>query len=117
MKKNDFATIALIAGFSVIVAFMMANILLGDPSEEKITIEYLDVISSDISYPDPELFNPVAINPTVETYIGGCKDDETWDDETGKCVSSTPTESDDEDVENNPELPGDSAENPSTPGE
>ena len=91
MKKSDLATIVLIAGFSTIVAFICANILLGDPNEADVTLKYLDIISSELEQPDPELFNVWAVNPTVEVYVGQCRSYETWDSETKECVNNTPS--------------------------
>jgi len=105
MKKSDLATIVLIAGFSTIIAFVLANAILGDPSEESVTVEYMDVISSDIAQPDRELFNAWAINPTVEIYVGQCRENETWDGT--QCVSgepeTPPTEDEEDEEENNAE--------------
>jgi len=104
MKKSDLATIVLIAGFSTIIAFVLANAILGDPSEESVTVEYLDVISSDIAQPNRELFNAWAINPTVEIYVGQCQENETWDGT--QCVSNeseTPSTEEEDEEDNNAE--------------
>ena len=89
MKKSDIATIVLIAGFATIAAFVLANIFLGDPNNESVKVEYMGVISSAVAEPDPELFNAQAINPTVETWVGKCKDGQTWDDTTDTCIDDT----------------------------
>ena len=120
MKRSDFATIALIAGFSAIVAFALANIFLGDPNNESVTVQYMDLITGDLAQPDPELFNPFAINPTVEIYVGQCRENETWDDVAGSCVSNEPStpEEDDEDEEEETDTESDeSTEEPATPGQ
>lgn len=70
MKKSDIATIILIAVLSTLVAYFLANAILGDPNEESVTVEYMNVISSDVEEPDSEVFNAAAINPTVEVIIG-----------------------------------------------
>jgi hypothetical protein len=70
VKKADIATIILIASISTLIGYFILNAVLGDPSEETATVEYIDEISADISQPDPEVFNPAAINPTVEVIIG-----------------------------------------------
>ena len=88
MKKSDLATIILIAGFSTIVAFLLANVLLGDPNEESVKVQYLDVISSNIAQPDRELFNAEAVNPTVEVHVGQCNNNETWDGEARQCINN-----------------------------
>jgi len=99
MKRNDLATVVLIAGVATLAAFLLANSIFGDPNEESVTLKYMDVISSEIDQPDNELFNDLAINPTVETFVGKCRPNQTWDEETSTCVSDYIT--DDEDGENN----------------
>lgn len=106
MKKSDIAAVVLIAGVATVLAFILANVFLGDPSDEKVQVEYMDVISSEIAQPDEELFNAQAINPTVETYVGKCKDGETWDGTAGACVSNNPdgsTENEEGDEDKNDE--------------
>lgn len=116
MKKSDIATVILIAGFSSIVAFVLANVFLGDPNDESVMVEYLPVISSDLSQPDPELFNSTAINPTVEVYIGQCKEGETWDSDAGSCVSNKPAGSDeDEDADSDEDSDGGLNLSPTSP--
>jgi len=119
MKKSDLATIVLIAGFTTILAFVLANAILGDPSEESVTVEYMDVISSDIDQPDQELFNAWAINPTVEIYVGQCRDGEIWDSESKQCISSAPEPPPTEDEEDEEDEEGNNEENviPPTPEE
>lgn len=70
MKKTDIATIILIATLSTLFAYFIGNSLFGDPNEESVTVEYMDPISTEVNEPDPEVFNPMAINPTVEVIIG-----------------------------------------------
>lgn len=89
MKKSDIAVVVLIAGIATILAFVLGNVFMGDPNEEKVTVQYMEVIASDIAQPDEELFNDLAINPTVETYVGQCGSDETWDDVVNRCVSNS----------------------------
>ena len=123
MKKSDIAAIVLIAGFATIVAFVLANIFLGDPSEDKVIVQYMGVIASDVAQPSDELFNDLAINPTVETYVGQCGNDETWDDAEGRCVNNnipdTPsqTEDEDEDEDADTDAEGGDTNEPTLPGE
>ena len=86
MKRTDIAMIVLIAGFAIVIASILTGVLFGDPSDEYVTLDYMEVITSDIAEPDAELFNPTAINPTVETYVGQCKEDETWNSVEGVCM-------------------------------
>lgn len=72
MKKTDVAMIILIASLSVMVSFMVANslpFLKVDKDDAKVYT--IDKITSDVTEPDPEVFNDKAINPTVQTVIGG----------------------------------------------
>lgn len=70
MKKTDIAMIILIASLSVIGAFFATNALMGDAASEEVLVETADVITSDITPPDPKIFNENAINPTVEVQVG-----------------------------------------------
>ncbi len=90
MRKSDFATAILIAGLVTILAAVIANVLFGDPNDEQISVKYMDVIHKEIAEPNGEIFNPHAINPTVETYVGRCKENEIWDVASGTCVSNAP---------------------------
>lgn len=74
MKRSDIFTIILIVSIGVIAAFLACSAILGDPDEKSVTFKKIDVISADLSEPDPEVFNTSAINPTVEVYVGRCKD-------------------------------------------
>jgi hypothetical protein len=70
VKKSDIATIILIASLSTLVAYFIANAVLGDPNDEKVEVEYMNVVAAEVEEPDPEVFNVLAINPTVEVIIG-----------------------------------------------
>ena len=70
MKKTDIALLVLIAGMGVLISFFIAKALLGDPQDDSITIKTTGTVTSDISYPDPAIFNSDALNPTVPTVIG-----------------------------------------------
>lgn len=71
MKKSDIAMIILIASVSVLVAYFAAKALLGDNKSQAVTVKTADPISSNVTQPDPAVFNKKAINPTVEVIIGG----------------------------------------------
>ena len=89
MKNTDIAAIIMIALASTALAYFLGNVFFGDPNDESVTVSYMDPIESTIAQPDPEVFNAEAINPTVEVFVGNCKDGEVWDPETGSCVSIT----------------------------
>ena len=42
------------------------------PDYEK--VKTIDVIQSGLEEPDPEMYNIDAINPTIEVYVGDCRD-------------------------------------------
>lgn len=75
MKQSDVFALILIAGIGTLVAFFACNAILGDPDES--TVEYKtvsSVIKSNLANPDPDVFNSLAINPTIEVYVGNCED-------------------------------------------
>jgi mannitol-specific phosphotransferase system IIBC component len=71
MKKSDIAMIIFIASVSVLVAYFVANAVIGNTKDEAVTVKTADPITTDIVEPDPTVFNTNAINPTVEVIIGG----------------------------------------------
>lgn len=71
MKRSDIAMIVFIASISVLVAFVVASsipVLQTSPKGEK--VDTISSISSQVTVPDPKVFNSASINPTVETVIG-----------------------------------------------
>ena len=74
MKQSDFFTVVLVAFIGVVVSVFLMNMLLGDPNAKSVSFKTVDEISADLADPDPEVFNPEAINPTVEVYVGECVD-------------------------------------------
>ena len=75
MKQSDIFTLILIAGIGTLAAFFLCNAIMGDPDDAKTEFKRLsNVISADLSVPDPEIFNSTAINPTIEVYVGDCED-------------------------------------------
>lgn len=71
MKKSDIAMIVLIASVSVLVAYFVAKAVIGDTQNQSVQVKTADPITTDITQPDPTVFNSKAINPTVEVIIGG----------------------------------------------
>lgn len=87
MKKDLFTVIvAAVIGFSI--AYFLTNLLYQGTNGFS-----FKVLGSDASYnitaPDPEIFNFRSVNPTVEVYVGQCKEY----NEIGECVDSV-TETD-----------------------
>jgi hypothetical protein len=62
--------IILIASMSMLGAFFVANIILGDANSEAVTVKTADPITKDVNEPEPSIFREDAINPTVEVFIG-----------------------------------------------
>lgn len=63
--------IILIAAVSMILAYFGAQAILGNVQNESVQVKTIDRISTDVTEPDPSVFNSNAINPTVEVIIGG----------------------------------------------
>lgn len=74
MSKKDIISIIAVAILGVVAAIVGVNAILGDINDKSVTFKSIEVISKDVGIPDPEVFNPDAINPTVEVYVGNCVD-------------------------------------------
>ena len=70
MKRSEIAGIVAIASFSIVIAYVVANAVIGRPSSTSVTVHTATPISADIEQPDEKIFNKDAINPTVEVVIG-----------------------------------------------
>ncbi len=72
MKKSDIAMIVLIASVSVIISFVIANQLTFlKPPEKGQKVKTAEKIEAKVTPPDQQVFRADAINPTVQTVIGG----------------------------------------------
>ncbi|MGI9340989.1 MAG: hypothetical protein ACR2PP_10190 [Psychrobacter sp.] len=73
MKKSEIAMIILIVSVSMMSAFAIANnIPQLKPDDKGVEVEKIDPISAEVDdKPSEEVFNSNAINPTVQTVIGG----------------------------------------------
>lgn len=71
MKKTDIAMIILIASIAVLISYFIARSIIGDVSKQSAEVKTAELISGDVTPPDPKTFNSNAINPTVEVTIGG----------------------------------------------
>jgi hypothetical protein len=70
MKKSDIAMIILIASVSMMIAYFVANSMLGGGgSGYSQKVKTVDKIDSKIVAPDSNIFNKNAINPSVEVQI------------------------------------------------
>ena len=66
MKKSDIAMIILIASLSILIGFFIANnVPFLKLSEKGESVDTIERISSEVTEPDPKVFNP-----SVETVIG-----------------------------------------------
>lgn len=72
MKKSDIAMVIFIASVSVLISFVIANqISFLKPPQKGQDVKTIDRISPDVASPDTNVFRADAINPTVQTVIGG----------------------------------------------
>ena len=82
MNKNLLSAIG-VAIVGAIIAFVVCNLIM--PELEPVSFQNVDAsFTTDLTDPDPEVFNVRALNPTVEVYVGNCTDF----DEFGQCISS-----------------------------
>lgn len=70
MKKSDVAMIILIAVVSALVAYLVASLIFGRPSEASVKVKTADKITTEVVEPDERVFHNKAINPTVEVVVG-----------------------------------------------
>lgn len=109
--KTDLASSIGIAVVGVIVAYFISNILVGSFTTGDYTVKTIETeVKADIATPDPSVFNYRALNPTVEVYVGSCKEY----DANGQCIDND-EEDIDQDIINNI-TPSDSSdeENPNS---
>jgi hypothetical protein len=67
--KAELATAIGTAIMGILIAFFVTNIFIGDI--EPVNVKTVDSnVSTELSDPDPEIFNYKALNPTVEVYVG-----------------------------------------------
>ncbi len=74
MKQSDIFTVVAVAIVGIVVSALLLNMILGNPDEKSVSFKVVEVIEPSLDNPDPEVFNPEAINPTVEVYVGDCVD-------------------------------------------
>lgn len=70
MKNSDVAAIIIIASISVLIAYFVADAVIGKPSNDSVKVKTIAPISAEVQTPDSTIFNKDAINPTVEVVIG-----------------------------------------------
>ena len=74
MKQSDIFTVIAVALVGIIVSALLFNMILGNPDEKSVSFKTVEVVMAELDNPDPEVFNPEAINPTVEVFVGDCVD-------------------------------------------
>ena len=74
MKRSDIVTIVLVALIGVFATYFLGKLVVGDPKEASASFKVIEPITADLVSPDSEVFNEDAINPTVEVFVGSCRD-------------------------------------------
>ena len=88
--KTDLISSIGVAVLGVIVSYFICNILVSTWTTDSYTVKTLESeVTADITDPDSSVFNYRALNPTVEVYVGNCKEF----DSNGQCLDG-----DDEDI-------------------
>ncbi len=73
MKQSDVAALIIIASLSMLVAYFVADAVIGGSDSESVKVKTITPITADVVEPDSSIFNEDAINPTVEVVIGETK--------------------------------------------
>ena len=96
MKRKDIISIVAVAILGVVAVIVAVNSILGDIDDKSATFRSIEVVNSSVGAPDPEVFNPDAINPTVDVFVGNCVDKngngQLDEDELVGCSRSEPEE-------------------------
>ena len=104
MSKKDIISIIAVAILGTVAAIVGVNAILGDINDKSVTFKSIDVVSKEVGTPDPEVFNPDAINPTVEVFVGGCVDKNSNgkldEDELVGCTKASQEEAEDKALDN-----------------
>ena len=84
--KTDLATAIGVTIVGVLIAYFTCNLFLGEPEEFSVkTLE--STVDTNLVEPDVNVFNYKAINPTVEVYVGDCKEYNQY----GECIDESAT--------------------------
>lgn len=62
--------IILIAGLSILVAYLVVNSLVSGLKSQPVDVPTAAPISTEVDQPDSSIFNSGAVNPTISTNIG-----------------------------------------------
>lgn len=71
MKKSDLAAIVVLVAVSGIIAYFVANAVIGQPKNNPVQVEKVTKIGPSFPAPDPRVFNEKAIDPTVQIQGSG----------------------------------------------
>ena len=74
MNRQNIVTVIIASSITLSLSYFLINNLLLSPSKKTEKVTRPVAVSSDLATPDPEVFNPSAVNPTIEVYIGSCVD-------------------------------------------
>lgn len=69
MKRAEIAMIILIASFSMMLTFFIAQSVLGDKVKREKKVQTIDAVQDLLVEPSKLIFNEKAINPTVEVHV------------------------------------------------
>lgn len=75
MKSDDIVMVVFVSIVGAVISFFLMNALLGNVDEKSVSFNVPTVVTAGLAEPDAEIFNAGAINPTVEVYVGNCRDD------------------------------------------
>ena len=79
--KKDLTTAIIASVIGIVASYFVVNLLFGEI--EDFTISTVDPnLNINLSEPSSEVFNYLAVNPTVEVYVGEC----TEYDQNGECL-------------------------------
>ena len=92
MKQKDIALIVVVSLVTIVISFMLGDMLLGNPGDDVTVLEYLEPISSDLVEPSSDHFNSYISNPTVEVVVGDCKPGQKLSEDGTTCVDLTEDE-------------------------
>lgn len=71
MKKNDLAAIIIIIAISSVVAYFLADTIIGKPENAPVQVEEVKPITGTFAQPDNRIFNDQAFDPTVDIDSSG----------------------------------------------
>lgn len=80
--KNDLLTSIIAATVGIVASYVVTNMFFGEL--EDFSISTVDPnLTVKLAEPNNEVFNYLAVNPTVEVFVGECDE---YDEKTGECL-------------------------------